>query len=267
MTDEGALRFDNGKLPLHLLPPELMLEVSRVLDYGQKKYTIEYETEWDRLLDVSDVVKIEITTPKNSVVAVTKETSETLILNSQRDKDKIVGIGRSVIQTKLRNTPNVGLEIQNVVNEIKQRNGESGFQTLGLTKEFSPTTTNEVVPYVEPINSCMLIIVTKQGNLEVSFAPNTIMDSDFWETIWKDLCKQFDISKPLNKTGSRNWEKGMDWSRVYSSLSRHLLSWWSGEDNDPETGLSHLSHIGCNIAFLIAYNSRGVGKDDRPSKI
>ena len=66
------------------------------------------------------------------------------------------------------------------------------------------------------------------------------------------------------KYSARNWEKGMDWSRVYDSLNRHLLAWWGGEDLDPETGLSHLSHIGCNIAFLIAYNARKVGKDDRP---
>ena len=68
------------------------------------------------------------------------------------------------------------------------------------------------------------------------------------------------------KYAPRNWEKGMDWSRVYSSLMRHLLAWWNGEDNDPETGLPHVAHIATNAAFLVAYNARNVGKDDRPVK-
>jgi hypothetical protein len=67
------------------------------------------------------------------------------------------------------------------------------------------------------------------------------------------------------KYAPRNWEKGMDWSRVFSSLMRHMWAWWRGEDKDPETGMSHLWHAGCNIAFLIAYEERKVGKDDRPN--
>lgn len=66
------------------------------------------------------------------------------------------------------------------------------------------------------------------------------------------------------KYAPRNWELGMDWHRPYAALLRHMLSWWGGEDLDPETGLSHLAHAGCCIAFLIAYDQRRIGKDDRP---
>ena len=69
-----------------------------------------------------------------------------------------------------------------------------------------------------------------------------------------------------NKYSERNWEQGMDWSRVYSALFRHMLAWWGGEDKDPETGFSHLSHAACCIAFLVAYEARSVGTDDRPIK-
>lgn len=65
------------------------------------------------------------------------------------------------------------------------------------------------------------------------------------------------------KYSARNWEKGMDWGRVYGALQRHLNAWWGGEKLDPETGKSHLWHAGCCIAFLITYEARGVGKDDR----
>lgn len=68
------------------------------------------------------------------------------------------------------------------------------------------------------------------------------------------------------KYAPRNWELGMDWSRVYGALQRHLWAWWGGEDKDPETGRSHLWHAGCCIVFLIAYEERKVGNDDRPKK-
>jgi hypothetical protein len=68
-----------------------------------------------------------------------------------------------------------------------------------------------------------------------------------------------------SKYAPRNWEMGMDWSRCYGACIRHLTSWWMGEGKDPETGYSHLWHAGACILFLIAYEMRGIGKDDRPS--
>lgn len=68
------------------------------------------------------------------------------------------------------------------------------------------------------------------------------------------------------KYSERNWEKGMAWGRPYAALWRHMLAWWEGEECDPETGMSHLWHAGCCIAFLIAFEQRGIGTDDRPKK-
>lgn len=39
--------------------------------------------------------------------------------------------------------------------------------------------------------------------------------------------------------------------RYMAALLRHLMSHQKGEANDPESGLSHLSHAATNIAFLI----------------
>lgn len=76
------------------------------------------------------------------------------------------------------------------------------------------------------------------------------------------------------KYADRNWEKGMSWSRVFGALMRHMWCWWGGigpttksflfGELDDETKHSHLWHAGCCIAFLIAYEERGVGVDDRP---
>ncbi len=69
------------------------------------------------------------------------------------------------------------------------------------------------------------------------------------------------------KYGERNWEKGMKWSRVFGALMRHMWAWWGGQNVDEETGKSHLWHAGCCIAFLIAYEQRKTGEDDRPKAI
>ena len=66
------------------------------------------------------------------------------------------------------------------------------------------------------------------------------------------------------KYEERNWEKGMAWSDVYGGVMRHLFSWWNKEGPDPETNFSHLWHAGCGLLFLITYEIRGLGKDDRP---
>lgn len=67
------------------------------------------------------------------------------------------------------------------------------------------------------------------------------------------------------KYGERNWEKGMTWGRPFAAMMRHLWAWWRGEKADPETGFSHLWHAAACIAFLIAFEQRAKGKDDRPT--
>jgi hypothetical protein len=68
------------------------------------------------------------------------------------------------------------------------------------------------------------------------------------------------------KYGDRNWEKGMNWGRPFAALMRHMWAWWRGEEKDTETGKSHLWHAITNIAFLITYEQRKTGKDDRGRK-
>ena len=69
-----------------------------------------------------------------------------------------------------------------------------------------------------------------------------------------------------HKYSARNWELGMAWSRPFAALMRHMWAWWRGEEKDPETGYSHLSHAACCIAFLVSYEARNVGTDDRPKE-
>ena len=61
-----------------------------------------------------------------------------------------------------------------------------------------------------------------------------------------------------------NYLRGYAWSLSFDALCRHLFAWWSGEDNDPESGLSHMGHVGWHALALVAFEQRNVGTDDRP---
>ena len=65
------------------------------------------------------------------------------------------------------------------------------------------------------------------------------------------------------KYGEQNWRKGMLWSRPYNALLRHLTAWWDGESNDLESGKSHLWHAATELMFLMEYEEKNLGQDDR----
>ena len=65
------------------------------------------------------------------------------------------------------------------------------------------------------------------------------------------------------KYDENNWRLGLHWSRVIAAVLRHIFSWVGGETNDPESGLSHLAHAMCGIMFLLEYEGKNLGVDDR----
>jgi len=70
------------------------------------------------------------------------------------------------------------------------------------------------------------------------------------------------------KYGAHNYrEAGVKASVYYDAAMRHLMSWWEGEDDDPDTGLSHITKVlTCLATFrdaMIAEN----WEDDRPIRI
>ena len=109
----------------------------------------------------------------------------------------------------------------------------------------------------------------KQLELEPGEAVKFDYSKPRWDLLPFDALEE--IVKVLShgaiKYGDRNWESGFRWGRIYGSLMRHLCAWFRGEDNDLETGLSHLSHAGCNVLFLITFALRKLGSDDRSKNI
>jgi hypothetical protein len=80
----------------------------------------------------------------------------------------------------------------------------------------------------------------------------------------KDIAEVLSIG--ADKYGANSWREGemIAWSRCYSATQRHLMQFWSGEDLDEETKLSHLAHAACNILFMIEHSYINKQGDDRP---
>ena len=54
-----------------------------------------------------------------------------------------------------------------------------------------------------------------------------------------------------------NWLEVDDVGRYVAAAERHFLAFKNGEKQDPESGLSHLAHAICNLAFLIELEQKG----------
>lgn len=54
------------------------------------------------------------------------------------------------------------------------------------------------------------------------------------------------------KYSPENWRLVSDLrSRYIAAAMRHINAWRIGEEDDPETGLPHLAHAMCNLAFIV----------------
>lgn len=78
-----------------------------------------------------------------------------------------------------------------------------------------------------------------------------------------ELVTVYDLG--ARKYSRHNWERGMEWHRVFDALQRHAWAFWNGENVDPVDGQHHLASVAWAALTLIAYQKRGVGKDDRVS--
>lgn len=67
------------------------------------------------------------------------------------------------------------------------------------------------------------------------------------------------------KYGAHNWRAiGVRSSVYYNAMMRHIMSWWEGEDSDPESGMPHLMHAAACIFILRDSDLKENLTDDRP---
>lgn len=65
------------------------------------------------------------------------------------------------------------------------------------------------------------------------------------------------------KYAAFNWMKGLSIVEICESLKRHLDAFMEAEDNDKESGISHIGHIQCNALFLAWMMENRPDMDDR----
>lgn len=69
------------------------------------------------------------------------------------------------------------------------------------------------------------------------------------------------------KYGRFNWRGGIPWSRLVAAALRHIYAWIDGEDLDSAekggSGLPHLAHAACELAFLLQLAKERPDLDDR----
>lgn len=97
----------------------------------------------------------------------------------------------------------------------------------------------------------------------------------------REIAEHF--GKGALKYEDRNWEKGMQWGKLYAALMRHLTSFWAGEDYDickcspvveelpcggcGATGSKHITAVAWHALALSTYMDDHRELDDRPSTL
>jgi len=65
------------------------------------------------------------------------------------------------------------------------------------------------------------------------------------------------------KYSEHNWCKGYAWKLSFSSLIRHAVAFWQGEDIDPETECDHMASVVFHALALMYFRKHHPDLDDR----
>lgn len=127
-------------------------------------------------------------------------------------------------------------------------------------KGYEPFPTPEVTYTEQTMNTVQNLAnaVHRENPKTATTAVRFDQDKTDWSLLPMDALEE--VVKVLEfgavKYDRNNWRRGegFKYSRVVNSLLRHTYAWMRGEDLDPESGYSHLAHMGCNVLFLLYYN-------------
>ena len=99
------------------------------------------------------------------------------------------------------------------------------------------------------------------GYIETVKVPKEALKFDEGKRDWsllpydsiEEIAKVLEFGKI--KYAAWNWTEGggFKYTRVFNASMRHLLAFMRGEDKDPDSGLSHIAHLGCNVLFLLHF--------------
>ena len=82
-----------------------------------------------------------------------------------------------------------------------------------------------------------------------------------------DTCALVEVARVMTfgakKYGDHNWRGGLTYGRLVAAALRHIFAFLAGEDNDPETGISHIAHAMCCLMMLLWHIKHRKDCDDR----
>ncbi len=276
-------KYDDGKLPLHLLPKPALEEVAKVLGYGRAKYTSVKIDELKTWILTSIPVDIkELSGASGStVVALVMNAScvkEIRPLQNGSVKTAEIGVHDTQLRLKRRSAPigNNRIENNELTNLVTSKSTE--LQKLTLSGFWKNKAVSALC--VEKLQSAFIQTMTiLPDGSEESFVVGATTVSGFLTTLLRALNERQIISaeqvikygKDLRVrseetflyTGEWNWTKGFAWSRLSAAATRHLWAWENGADLDPESELPHLAHSICCLLFLLSHTLHALGEDDR----
>ena len=93
----------------------------------------------------------------------------------------------------------------------------------------------------------------KEGKVPMDYLPYTCFAED-------SLCHKHGA----DKYGIRNYRLSKILASTYEgAIMRHFVAWANGEDLDPDSGLSHLTHLRACCAVVLDSQKHGTFLDDR----
>lgn len=106
---------------------------------------------------------------------------------------------------------------------------------------------------------CVGVSAPRAGGLKYDSAkpPMELLDAEFLEGVANVL------GFGAKKYAEHNWRRGISYGRLIGAAYRHLGAINRGEDNDPESGLPHVYHLGCCVMFLAWMMKHRFDLDDR----
>lgn len=147
-----------------------------------------------------------------------------------------------------------------------------GAASLGLDpKALQATVMAQAVPVP---NAPKIMLTEEQEKQLITKAVKFDNDKVDWMILpydaLEEIVKVMEFGAKKYARGNFASGEGLEYTRVLNSLMRHILAFSRGEDLDPETGISHMAHAGCNVLFLLHYiknPEKFKNNDNRATKI
>jgi Domain of unknown function (DUF5664) len=208
---------------------------------------------------VKDVQNIDQLTKSLFVEPVMSTSEHTLLVRKEKRLKNTKTVTDNVLNLERKNELEVLKEWKTPLTERKV-NEEISYGDLLTTeslKSFIHKSVLKDVKFVGAQQDYILTMIIQLENTEVFCVASATTPLGCLMTILNYLKKELIISKSFNLEGNNlkfpgkdNWKLGMPVTQVCESLMRHLFAYMSGEDTDPESGESHMSHVLVNAMFV-----------------